>query len=70
MIPRLMRQFMHTFMGIEGTRIPTLLRSGELVYFSAVMRHGQVAPACGTVAPIAAKVLGQAHRKAPAPPLY
>lgn len=43
LVPRLLRQYMHTFMGIEGTRIPSLLRSGELVYVHAVMQHGQLA---------------------------
>ena len=43
LVPRLLRQYMHTFMGIEGTRIPSLLRSGELVYVNAVMRQGQLA---------------------------
>ncbi len=69
-VPRPLRGCMDVFMGIEGTRIPTLLGSGELVYFNIVMRHGKSAPRRDNVAAIAPPAGGQVHRKLPPPALY
>ncbi len=70
MTDRPLRGCMDVFMGIEGTRIPTLLGSGELVYFNIVMRHGKSAPRRDNVAAIAPPAGGQVHRKLPPPALY
>ncbi len=68
-IPKLLLRIMHTFMGVMGTRIPTLLGSGELIYYNFVMRKDATLPRLTGAENIAPNAHNQLDRKPASRPL-